>query len=181
MEINLDTERLQDMMNLLQDANDSIDSAANKLLSVTAHNGWACKERYTINDYILENRNLVKALQSDCSRFCAAAKAAADDFVETEGSISQMFSSVEGALAQILANPVVSIVLNTSSIVGIASTILSGNKSGTDGGVKVPDPFKSLGEVMSQWGQSPGTGMDSSLLDTVPSLVDLNTFELNGN
>lgn len=181
MMINLDTERLQDMMNLLQDANNSIDSAANKLMSITTHNGWACKERYIINDYAMDNRNLVKALQSDCSSFCAAAKSVADDFVETESGISQMFSSVEGALAQILANPVASVVINASSVGAIASAVFSNGNGGTDGGVRAPNPVWDVMSVARQWAKSLGTGFHPNQLPSVMPIVNLDSFDLNGN
>lgn len=179
MVVNLDTEQLQDMMNILQEANNDIDIAADKLLSITTHNGWACKERYTINDYILENRNLIKALRSDCSSFCAAAKSVADDFVETERGISQMFSSVESALAQILANPVAFVVINSSAVGAIASNVISRNSGGTDGGLKVPEG--GAGSILSQWARSVTTGIDASQLGSAASIINLDNFDLSGN
>ena len=175
MEVNLDTERLQDMMNILQEANNSIDSAAEKLLSITTHNGWACKERYTINDYVLENRNLAKTLQSDCTRFCRAAKGVADDFVETESGISHMFSSVEGALAQILANPVGAVVINPPAI----GTAISSSIKWTGIGAKVPD-IKST-KITKQWVKAVGIGVCPDRLRSVTSIVNMDNLDLGGN
>lgn len=190
MIVNLDTDRLQEMMALLQSANSNIDSAAEKLLSITTHNGWACKERYTINDYVLENRKLAKALQADCANFCAVAKTVADDFVTTEKSISDMFSSVEAALAAILSNPVGSVIIN-STVPGV-SMVKGGSAISKNVWKTVTDVIKRWkkhnggfqgGGAGHQFGGFQGGGAGHQFSSSAPSLteiamVDLDNIEL---
>ena len=119
MIVHIDTDRLQDMMTQLERANDNIDDAASKLMSVTTHNSWACRERYTINEYVLENRSDAQKLKSDCARFTRTARVVSGQFIDKETGISRLFAGVEGALSRILANPVKNVVSG-----GIASSVM---------------------------------------------------------
>lgn len=128
--INIDTDHLQDLMAVLQSASDNIDSAAEKLLSITTHNEWGCKERVAINDYILENRNMIKVLQDQCSSFCSTAKIATEEFIETEKSIAELFPGIEGKLGAILsvinAQPVAIMPTESITRVGENVNVISG-------------------------------------------------------
>lgn len=104
--IDIDTARLQELMAKLQQANTEIDSACNTLLSITTHDGWACRERHVINEYILENRANIQKLRDRSNNFAHVAKAVVDEFVDTEVKIPSLFNSVESALASIIATPI---------------------------------------------------------------------------
>ena len=101
--LDIETERLQEMMRMLGSAVDEIDHAAERLRQITTHNDWGCKERNIINNYSTENRNNALKLQTDCRNFSNAVHQVVGEFVEGEKSISGLFPSVDGPLAKILS------------------------------------------------------------------------------
>lgn len=101
--IYLDTDRLQEMVLTLEAANQRIDEATNLLMQITTHDSWGCKERYQINDYILENRKMIQVIQNTGGGFYKIMKQVASEFVETENNIGNMFSRLESVLCKILS------------------------------------------------------------------------------
>ena len=178
MKLNIDTDRMRDMIDVLQTANGEIDSATEKLLSITTHSGWACKERYTINNYILENRASMKTLQTESANFFRVVKAATEEFIETERSISQMFPGVESALARILSNPVASVVFNPIPVGSLAQSVRSYHIDGGDLAQRMKDKFiQNVGKHVANIKRI-GCGLDWG--STAPSLVSLSQINLSG-
>lgn len=54
--IYIDTERLQGVMSTLEVVNNSIDEATQQLMQITTHINRRCRERNTINEYVLNCR-----------------------------------------------------------------------------------------------------------------------------
>lgn len=104
--INLDTERLEDLLERLAGAASRMDEAAQLLMQVTTHEDWGCPERHTINDFILRNRSEMQRAQADGHNFLAASRASAQNFIEAEQNIGAMFETLEGLLSGILSDPV---------------------------------------------------------------------------
>lgn len=181
--IDIDTERLQSLMNTLSAANDRIDEAASLLMQITTHDNWGCRERYAINEYTLKNRRKIQQLQVDSHNFLTAAKAAANEFTDTEKSISEMFSTLEGLISRIVANPVSDVMTNFS--VGTVGTIASGLSTqetmpDSDTGM-VPSAFtriaKALCESMKSVVTTPSSIGIFSLLQSI-SVVNLSDLNL---
>ena len=101
--IYIDTDQLISMMGMLKTANEKINEAMEMLLQTTIHDDWGCKERDTINAYILESREKCRALKERCDNYTNAAKLASDGFVERESEISDMFSGVDDLIGHLLA------------------------------------------------------------------------------
>lgn len=118
--INLDTEQLKSLLAQLESANNQIDEAMACLQRVTTHSSWGCAERNTINEHILENRQQMQRVQQESESFLNATRAVADDFCTTENDISNWFSSVDEAIAQVNSIRVSSV----SSIAAAAKSAL---------------------------------------------------------
>ena len=101
--IYVDTDQLITMMGMLSTANDKINEAMEMLLQTTIHDDWGCKERDTINAYVLESREKCRTLKERCDNYTNAAKQASDGFLERESEISEMLSGVDDLIGHLLA------------------------------------------------------------------------------
>lgn len=110
--INVDTDRLKEMVRTLDSANRRIDEATNVLMQITTHNNWGCAERHQINDYILQSRKMIQELQGRSDNFYNAMDQLAGQFVETENDIGNMFHNLESVISKILQTTVISVAGN---------------------------------------------------------------------
>lgn len=101
--ISVDTDILVQLSQTAQKAAGQLASASDILNQITTHDDWGCKERETINSDIQANRNKMLSLKDDTSNFVTVLVQITHQFIETEGGISDMFESVEGLLAKVLA------------------------------------------------------------------------------
>lgn len=101
--ISIDTSIMRDLVTASTTANNAITDAMEVLNRIATHNDWACKEKEAINDYTNTNKNRIRQLQENSSSFLNAITGAATEFEETEIAISDMFSSVESILSNILS------------------------------------------------------------------------------
>lgn len=168
--IDIDTERLYNLVDMLSVANERIDEAAALLMQITTHHDWGCKERYVINDDILDNRKNIQRLQEDGHSFLAAVKMVANEFSDTENSISEMFSTLEGMISRILANPVSSKFTNFPHV-DLDVGKLAGNIGLTTGvyhtGSMYHQPFRRISEDVVEDVQNSKINLHSS---SVPGL-----------
>lgn len=84
-------------------ASHTITDALATLNRITTHDDWACKERDTINEYIITNKNRARQLQENMESFLNAIRQSALTFENVEASISDMFSNVDSLLSDILS------------------------------------------------------------------------------
>lgn len=101
--ISIDTAIMRELVTVSTTANNAITDAMDVLNRISAHNDWACKEKDAINEYTIANKNRIRQLQENSSSFLSAITGAAAEFEQTETSISDMFSSVESMLSNILS------------------------------------------------------------------------------
>ena len=101
--ISIDTSIMRNLVTASVTANNAITDAMEVLNRISTHNDWACKEKDAINEYTNTNKNRIHQLQENSSAFLTAIAGAASEFEETETSISDMFSSVESMLSNILS------------------------------------------------------------------------------
>ena len=105
--ISIDTEIMRQLVSACSAANDSIDEAVDILNRVTSHNDWGCKERDSINEYTAQNKARIRALQEKSRSFLSVLTSVSHDFENAENSISDMFSTLEGLLGNLIAIPTV--------------------------------------------------------------------------
>lgn len=101
--ISIDTSIMRNLVTASTAANNAITDAVEVLNRISTHNDWACKEKDAINDYTNTNKNQIRQLQEFSNSFLNAITGAATEFEETETSISDMFSSVESMISNILS------------------------------------------------------------------------------
>lgn len=101
--ISIDTAIMRNLVTAASTANNAITDAVEVLNRISAHNDWACKEKDAINDYTNTNKNRIRQLQENAGSFLNAINGAATEFEEAETSISDMFSSVESILSNVLS------------------------------------------------------------------------------
>lgn len=111
--ISIDTAIMRNLVTATSTANNAITDAMEVLNRISTHNDWACKEKDAINEYTNTNKNRIHQLQENSSAFLSAITGAATEFEETETSISDMFSSVESMISNIL-----SITAATTGVIG---------------------------------------------------------------
>lgn len=111
--ISIDTSIMRNLVTASSTANNAITDAMEVLNRISTHNDWACKEKDAINEYTNTNKNRIRQLQENSSSFLNAITGAATEFEETETSISDMFSSVESMISNIL-----SITAATAGVIG---------------------------------------------------------------
>ena len=111
--ISIDTSIMRNLVTASTTANNAITDAMEVLNRISNHNDWACKEKDAINDYTNTNKNRIRQLQENSSSFLIAITGATTEFEETETSISDMFSSVESMISNIL-----SITAATTGVIG---------------------------------------------------------------
>ena len=144
--IDIDTEALQNITAVLEQAAGSIDEAANQLMQITTHENWGCAEKVQINDYALTCRGQIQKLQTVSQNFCQIIREVSQDFVDTEASISGMFENVEKLISEILSVPVSETVMKPRTLsVGSAITSLM-NESTT---WKKPSIWEKSGSMFS--------------------------------
>ena len=101
--ISIDTAIMRELVTASATANNAITDAMDVLNRISAHNDWACKEKDAINQYTIANKNRIRQLQENSASFLSAIAGAAAEFEQTETSISDMFSSVETILSNVLS------------------------------------------------------------------------------
>lgn len=111
--ISIDTAIMRNLVTATSTANNAITDAMEVLNRISTHNDWACKEKDAINEYTNTNKNRIRQLQENSAAFLNAITGAVAEFEQTETSISDMFSSVESMLANIL-----SITVATAGVIG---------------------------------------------------------------
>lgn len=132
----IDTEVIKQLSAAAQSATAELESASQILSQITTHNDWGCKERETINAYIINNRKKMQDLMESSKNFTGALGQIAEEFVNTENSISDMFAGVENILRPILSIPVATTCKTPDirigeSIAGGSGPINTGNWGGT--------------------------------------------------
>jgi len=103
MTIDLNTEQLQNAVQIARSANAALTEAANLLNSVVIHNDWQCPERSEINDNTARNRSQSLTLQADAERLYNNICYAADMFLGAEQEVSNSFNAVDSPIASFLA------------------------------------------------------------------------------
>ena len=154
----VDTDRLRDMVRTLEVANRKIDEATGVLMQITTHDNWGCGERHQINEYIMQNRNMIQELQSKSDGFYAAMNQLSGEFVETENNIGNMFSGLEAVISKILQVNILNIVGNVlPNMTDKVNDIASGYREVFDKSgllddfpktVSIPENWNSLGKSM---------------------------------
>lgn len=108
----IDTDIMRQLVRAAASANESINVAVDALNSITTHNDWGCKEKYSINEYTTNNKNKVRIIQENSRRFLSVITDVSTDFENTEENISNMFSSVESILANVIGITPIATVIN---------------------------------------------------------------------
>ena len=128
--IDIETEELRRQAATLEQANNSIVTAVEKLTAITQHYDWNCPERDIINEYIEENAAQVKRIQDKSANFLTAIRQTTDEFAAQEEQISTMFERLEDLLRSMGTLGVLQKDTNfTKTVTDTVSSIL--NKSNT--------------------------------------------------
>lgn len=98
MIISVDTEIMNRMALLAQQANDEIDRQAAILSPVTEHYDWNCFERDIINEAIISIKNKSKKMQETIENFSSAIRSAAEQFNAEENAIPGKYQYLDALL-----------------------------------------------------------------------------------
>lgn len=116
--ISIDTEVIKQLAAVVKSATEELESASQLLNQITVHNDWGCKERVTINSYIMYNRKKMQELMEASRGFTTVVGSIAEDFVKTESGIAQLFGGVESILKRVISIPV-STSITTPTFTGV--------------------------------------------------------------
>lgn len=100
--IQIDTDVLKELAVTAKSAANELESATQLLNQITTHNDWGCKERVVINEAIQKIKNNMKVLRESSDGFMNAAIHIAEEFVQTERKIPEMFEGLEALIGEIL-------------------------------------------------------------------------------
>lgn len=101
--IDINTEELQQYVQLARQANEALTGAASLLNSVVEHNDWQCPEREAINQNTTRNRTDSMRLQQDAENFYKAVVLASEDFLAAENEVNQSINSVDEMISRFLS------------------------------------------------------------------------------
>lgn len=194
--IYIDTDRLLEVMNTLEVANNSVDEANQYLMQITTHNNWGCKERYVINEYTLKCRQEARKIQESSNSFYQSAKQVAREFVETENGISKLFGTVESIIGKILSvSGKIDAGIYSSAMLGILNIGNFGEHTGNSSNfnwknvLNIPDDWEKV-VINEAFGTGSGGGgfrtgdaveTTSTVLETIKeaiNIVDLKSLEM---
>lgn len=99
--LDLDTDILRDTVAIAEQANNDITEAMNLLNQIVVHDDWICKERNTIKNYTLSNRQKVQELQSNADSFYKAIRQSSELFDEMEQTTLSRINQVDDLLSKI--------------------------------------------------------------------------------
>lgn len=101
--IDINTEELQQYVQIARQANEALTQAASLLNSVVEHNDWQCPEREAINQNTARNRADSMRLQEDAEKFYTAIVQASEDFLRAESEVNQNINGVDELIARFLS------------------------------------------------------------------------------
>ncbi len=101
--ININTDELEQTVQIARRANEAITEVAQLLNSVTEHQDWECKSRNVINDNIRAFRSLSLTLQQDANSYYTAILNATNRFLETEKCMISKTNEVDDIISFFLS------------------------------------------------------------------------------
>lgn len=119
--LDIDTALMRQVVSAAATASGAVDNATDALSRISVHNDWGCREKTAINQNAATCRAKIQQLQENANAFLNNVRLAADEFDETENSISSWFSQLESVLADAIAVPIGGAALPTSNITTILS------------------------------------------------------------
>lgn len=103
MLIDLNTDELQQAVQIARSANEALSDAANLLNSIAIHNDWQCPERTEINGNTNRNRTQSLQIQADAESLYKNIMYAAERFQQEEQETIKSFASVDEPIARFLS------------------------------------------------------------------------------
>lgn len=101
--IDLNTDELQNVVQVARQANNTLTDAAQLLSSITVHTDWQCSTRDQINQNTLRNRSESLRLQADAESLYINILYALEQFLAAEQAINASFDEVDGPIAGFLS------------------------------------------------------------------------------
>lgn len=103
MLIDMNTDELQNAVQIARQANAEISDAAGLLNSVVIHSDWQCPERSEINNNTSRNRSESLRLQTDAENLFNQISYACEQFLTAEQELSRAFAEVDGPIGAFLS------------------------------------------------------------------------------
>ena len=103
MLIDLNTDELQQIVQIARNANEALSDAANLLNSIAIHNDWQCPERTEINRNTNQYRTQSLQIQTDAESLYKNIIYAAERFQQEEQELIKSFASVDEPIARFLS------------------------------------------------------------------------------
>lgn len=101
--ISINTDELEQSVQIARRANEAITNVANLLNSIAVHNDWICTSR----DLIIQNTNIFRSdslkLQEDSNSYYTAILNATNRFLETEKNMVSKTNEVDGLISMFLS------------------------------------------------------------------------------
>ena len=103
MLIDMNTDELQNAVQIARQANAQISDAAGLLNSVVIHSDWQCPERSEINNNTSRNRSESLRLQTDAENLFNQISYACEQFLTAEQELNRAFAEVDGPIGAFLS------------------------------------------------------------------------------
>lgn len=114
MIISIDTEMMNTMAALAQDASIAQEESVVSLIPVVEHYDWNCKERDEINERIVSIKKGNQRLSETLQEFAQSIRRVANQFDEEERAIPSRYQHLDTLLGQVGASETTSVVENTA-------------------------------------------------------------------
>ena len=101
--IDLNTDELQNVVQVARQANNALTDAAALLNSIVVHTDWQCTTRDQINQNTLRNRSESLRLQADAENLYNNILYALEQFLAAEQAINASFDDVDNPIAGFLS------------------------------------------------------------------------------
>lgn len=103
--ISIDSDIMRSIADNAASAVQEIHSGQEKLLNVTTHDDWNCRERDQINERVTELKKSVTVLQQTTERYLEIIKRTADRFDVADLNITKSFQGVRDRLGKAFSIP----------------------------------------------------------------------------
>ena len=98
--LDIDTDQLRSAVTVAEKANEEITEAMNLLNRIVEHKDWVCKERNSINNNTVYNKETAKQIQGKSNAFYQAIKQASDMFDQVEQDNIKRTNQVDGLIGE---------------------------------------------------------------------------------
>lgn len=103
MRIYIDPTSILNMTLVCEQANDTIQEAAELLNQISSHSDWCCVEKTEIDEWIANIKKRMHILQEHSRGYLSAVKAAMETFEQMENTLVHKFPGMDKVIADVIS------------------------------------------------------------------------------